>query len=128
MYYLSIVQKIKHKYPSDPDLLIKLWYINATEYYASVKKNEKDLYIPIWDALQNILSEKKKEVQNNIYSILPSMYEGRIHTCTDILFLEEKNTVMIDQKSTKMVIYRGARRKQSRRDGDTYSFSCGFSF
>lgn len=72
--------------------------------------------------------EKKKEVQNNTYSILPLMYEGRIHTYTDILFLEEKNTVMIDQKSTKIVIYRGARRKQSRRDGDTYSFSCGFSF
>ena len=34
IYYLVIVQKIEHKYLSDPDSLIKLWYINKTEYYS----------------------------------------------------------------------------------------------
>lgn len=85
MYYLFIVQKIKQKY-IDPDSLIKLWYINTTEYYASIKKNEKNLYAPSSVCINMECSPeytvkwKKKEVQNNIYSMLPVVYEKRIHT------------------------------------------------
>ena len=33
---------------------------HALEYYAAIKNNEEDSYIPVWSDLQNTLSDKSK--------------------------------------------------------------------
>ena len=60
--------------PSADEWIRKLWYINTTEYYSTIKKNKFESVLMSWIKLEPIIQSEVSQKEKHQYSILTHIY------------------------------------------------------
>ena len=57
----------QHKCPSTDEWIKKTWHIYTVEYYSAIKRNEIELFVVRWMALESVIqSEVRKRKTNTV--------------------------------------------------------------
>ena len=67
--------------PSAGEWIRKMWYINATEYYSAINRNEVESFVAMWmdleSVIQNAVSQKEENKCHELMHICGIYKNGR---------------------------------------------------
>ena len=58
------------KCPSTDELIKRMWYIYAMEYYSAIKRNEFGSFVKMWIDLETVIQSEVSQKEENKYRIL----------------------------------------------------------
>ena len=58
------------KCPSPDEWIKKMWHIYTMEYYSAIKRNEIELFVVRWMALETVIQSEVSQKEKNKYRIL----------------------------------------------------------
>ena len=67
---IAITKTWKQPKCSLTDEWIKMWYINTTEYYPAIKKNETMPFAATWMDLENIILSEVNQTEKDKYHMI----------------------------------------------------------
>ena len=62
------------KCPSTDEWIKKMWHIYTMEYYSAIKRNEIELFVVRWMALESVIQSEVNQKERNKYLMLTNIY------------------------------------------------------
>ena len=62
------------KCPSTDEWIKKMWHIQTMEYYSAIKRNETELFVVRWMALETVIQSEVSQKDQNKYRMLTHIY------------------------------------------------------
>ena len=53
-----------------------MWHMYTMEYYSAIKRNEIELFVVRWMALESVLQSEVSQKEKNKYRMLTHIYEN----------------------------------------------------
>ena len=62
------------KCPPTDEWIKKMWHIYTMEYYSAIKRNEIELFVVRWMALESVIQSEVSQKEKNKYRMLTHIY------------------------------------------------------